>query len=192
MQECVITNHNYEPTTRKGPEMKLVIVKWIVAAASFLLMIAFSQTGHTRPPKRAMNDLQWIMRSSNLDEKTARTYLSYINDSASYHGVDKRLLLGIVLKESTFKRTARGCSSRKPCIGLMQVMVGIHDHRGRFRNLGIHHPKRNIDLGASILRYELEKCAGNARCAVEQYNRSRNKRRYATIVLRYANSIPRV
>ena len=172
--------------------MKLVIVKTIVTIISFLLMVIFSQNGHTRPPKRALTELQWIMQSSNLDEKTARTYLSYIDDSASFHGVDKRLLLGIVLKESTFNRTARGCSSKKPCIGLMQVMAGIHDHRGRFKNLGIHHPKRNIDLGASILRYELEKCGGNARCAVEQYNRSKNKRRYATVVFRYANSIPRV
>jgi len=94
----------------------------------------------------------------------ARPYLGLVGASAKKHGVDARLILGVIKVESNFQPDARSGSGAR---GLMQLMPGTAQ---RYGAQSIDDPAQNIDAGTAYLRYLLGLFHGDIDRAVAAYN----------------------
>lgn len=188
---------NTIPHHRSNLNERIIVIITKLLSSFFVSLIFALFTTSTSAAYAKLNNVkrpttvdEWVQTKSGLTRNKATLYIRYVEDSSRYYKVDPKIILAIILKESTFKPNAVACSRRMPCVGLMQVTSGIHNEKGRFKYLPIHDPRRNIDLGVSVYQHELKLCKGNVRCAIEQYNRSPKKKRYASVVLGYASTIP--
>jgi len=104
-----------------------------------------------------------IRRSGPLYAQ-ARPYLALVAASAKRHGVDARLILGVIKVESDFRPDARSGSGAR---GLMQLMPGTAQ---RYGANSIDDPAENIDAGTAYLRYLLGLFHGDIDRALAAYN----------------------
>jgi soluble lytic murein transglycosylase-like protein len=87
-----------------------------------------------------------------------------ITSAAQQHGVEPKLLRGVIEQESAF----RACAiSAKGAMGLMQLMPATVD---QFKVDNVFDPKQNIDAGATYLRQLLDKYQDDIKLALAAYN----------------------
>jgi hypothetical protein len=91
-------------------------------------------------------------------------YANFIRASAQKHGVDERLIAGVIGAESNFDPKA---ISRKRALGLMQLLPGTAAH---YAVVNIFDPAQNIEAGTHYLKDLLGKYKGNLTLALAAYN----------------------
>ena len=99
-----------------------------------------------------------------------------VKAASSKYGVDPLLLLSIVREESKFRPLARSSSSH----GLAQV--NSHYHLKKFEGKSIYDIAKNVDVGASILKYCIDRKKGNVSKALRCYNGYGDKRYDAKVL----------
>jgi soluble lytic murein transglycosylase-like protein len=93
----------------------------------------------------------------------AEPYLPQVLRSAARHGVDTRLILGVIMVESGFNARARSTSG---ALGLMQLLP---ETGRRFGASALQDPAQNIDAGTRYLRYLLDLFSGDLDRALAGY-----------------------
>jgi soluble lytic murein transglycosylase-like protein len=91
-------------------------------------------------------------------------YGNLIRAAALKHGLDEKLISGVIAVESNFNPRA---VSRKQAQGLMQL---IPQTASRYSVANIFDPAQNIDAGTHYLKDLLEKYRGNLSLALAAYN----------------------
>ncbi|MGB8543423.1 MAG: lytic transglycosylase domain-containing protein [Candidatus Acidiferrales bacterium] len=91
-------------------------------------------------------------------------YGNLIRAAALKHGLDEKLIIGVIAVESNFNPRA---VSRKQAQGLMQL---IPRTAARYSVANIFDPAQNIDAGTHYLKDLLEKYRGNLSLALAAYN----------------------
>jgi soluble lytic murein transglycosylase-like protein len=91
-------------------------------------------------------------------------YGNLIRAAALKHGLDEKLITGVIAVESNFNPRA---VSRKQAQGLMQL---IPQTAARYSVANIFDPAQNIDAGSHYLKDLLEKYRGNLSLALAAYN----------------------
>jgi soluble lytic murein transglycosylase-like protein len=91
-------------------------------------------------------------------------YGNLIRAAALKHGLDEKLITGVIAVESNFNPRA---VSRKQAQGLMQL---IPQTAARYSVANIFDPAQNIDAGTHYLKDLLEKYRGNLSLALAAYN----------------------
>ena len=87
-----------------------------------------------------------------------------ITSAAQQHGVERKLLHGVIEQESGFHACA---ISAKGAMGLMQLMPATVD---QFKVADVFDPKQNIEAGATYLRQLLDKYKDDVKLALAAYN----------------------
>ena len=87
-----------------------------------------------------------------------------IASAAQQHGVEPKLLRGVIEQESGFHACA---VSAKGAMGLMQLMPATVD---QFKVDNVFDPKQNIEAGATYLRQLLDKYKDDLKLALAAYN----------------------
>jgi soluble lytic murein transglycosylase len=117
-------------------------------------------------------------REGEVPEEWRRLYYpidngEHVEAAAEEFGIDRALLLGLVRQESTFNAAAR---SRAGAVGLTQLMPRTARELSRsvlgrrFRRSFLYDPRVNARLGASYLRFLLDRFGGREIFAVAAYN----------------------
>ena len=88
--------------------------------------------------------------------------------SSEKYGVDPRLVLAVMKKESRFNPRAR---SPKKAVGLMQILPATAH---RFHKSNPADIAENVDCGVHYLRWLLEKFSGDVRLTLAGYNAGEN------------------
>jgi len=91
-------------------------------------------------------------------------YANLIHVAALRHGVDERLIAGVIAAESNFDSKA---VSRKRALGLMQLLPTT---AARYAVSDVFDPAQNIDGGTHYLKDLLAKYRGNLSLALAAYN----------------------
>jgi hypothetical protein len=91
-------------------------------------------------------------------------YANLIHLAALRHGVDERLIAGVIAAESNFDSKA---VSRKRALGLMQLLPTTAAH---YAVSDVFDPAQNIDGGTHYLKDLLAKYRGNLSLALAAYN----------------------
>ena len=91
-------------------------------------------------------------------------YATFIRTSAQKHGVDEKLIAGVIQAESNYDAKA---VSRKNALGLMQLLPST---AARYAVTNIFDPAQNIEAGTHYLKDLLEKYRGNVKFALAAYN----------------------
>ena len=91
-------------------------------------------------------------------------YASLIRAAALKHGVDGRLIAGVIAAESNFDAKA---VSRRRALGLMQLLPAT---AARYSVKNVFDPAQNIDGGTHYLKDLLAKYRGNLSLALAAYN----------------------
>jgi hypothetical protein len=91
-------------------------------------------------------------------------YANLIRAAALKHGVDERLIAGVIAAESNFDAKA---VSRKRALGLMQLLPTT---AARYAVKNVFDPAQNIDGGTHYLKDLLAKYHGNLALALAAYN----------------------
>src|ERR1700722_9738356 len=87
-------------------------------------------------------------------------YASFIRASAQKHGVDEKLIAGVIEAESNYDAKA---VSRKNALGLMQLLPSTAAH---YAVTNIFDPAQNIEAGTHYLKDLLGKYRGNVKFAL--------------------------
>src|SRR5215472_10316184 len=91
-------------------------------------------------------------------------YANLIHAAALKHGVDEKLIAGVIAAESNFDAKA---ISRKRALGLMQLLPTT---AARYAVKNVFDPAQNIDGGTHYLKDLLAKYSGNLVLALAAYN----------------------
>jgi soluble lytic murein transglycosylase-like protein len=91
-------------------------------------------------------------------------YANLIHASAQKHGVDEKLIAGVIGAESNFDPKA---VSRKRALGLMQLLPETAAH---YLVMNVFDPAQNIEGGTHYLKDLLARYSGNVRFALAAYN----------------------
>jgi hypothetical protein len=91
-------------------------------------------------------------------------YANLIHLSAIRHGVDEKLIAGVIAAESNFDPKA---VSRKRALGLMQLLPAT---AVRYAVVDVFDPAQNIEGGTHYLKDLLTKYGGNLSLALAAYN----------------------
>ena len=91
-------------------------------------------------------------------------YANLIHVAALRHGVDEKLIAGVIAAESNFDAKA---VSRKRALGLMQLLPTTAAH---YAVADVFDPAENIDGGTHYLKDLLAKYRGNLSLALAAYN----------------------
>jgi soluble lytic murein transglycosylase-like protein len=91
-------------------------------------------------------------------------YANLIRAAAQKHGVNERLIAGVIGAESNFDPKA---VSRKRALGLMQLLP---ETAARYSVGNVFDPAQNIDAGTHYLKDLLARYSGNLRFALAAYN----------------------
>jgi soluble lytic murein transglycosylase-like protein len=91
-------------------------------------------------------------------------YANLIHTAAQKHGVDEKLIAGVIGAESNFDPKA---VSRKRALGLMQLLP---ETAARYSVGNVFDPAQNIDAGTHYLKDLLARYSGNLRFALAAYN----------------------
>jgi hypothetical protein len=110
----------------------------------------------------------------NLTDKlTTQEQLQFaqeVADKAKLMGVDPRLAVALAFRESKFDPAAIGADGE---IGLMQVLPSTAKGMG-FSAEDLRDPSKNIEIGLTYLKQNLEKFEGNSAMAAAAYNAGPN------------------
>ena len=93
-----------------------------------------------------------------------------VADKAKLMGVDPRLAVALAFRESKFDPSAIGADGE---IGLMQVLPSTAKGMG-FSAEDLRDPSKNIEIGLTYLKQNLEKFEGNSAMAAAAYNAGPN------------------
>ncbi|MDR3720291.1 MAG: lytic transglycosylase domain-containing protein [Candidatus Acidoferrales bacterium] len=91
-------------------------------------------------------------------------YANLIRASAQKHGVDEKLIAGVIGAESNFDPKA---VSRKRALGLMQLLP---ETAARYAVANVFEPAQNIEAGTRYLKDLLARYKGNLTLALAAYN----------------------
>jgi soluble lytic murein transglycosylase-like protein len=91
-------------------------------------------------------------------------YANLIHVAAQKHGVDEKLIAGVIAAESNFDPKA---VSRKRALGLMQLLPKT---AAQYAVTNVFDPGQNIDAGTHYLKDLLARYRGNLRLALAAYN----------------------
>jgi len=91
-------------------------------------------------------------------------YAKLIHVAAQKHGVDEKLIAGVIAAESNFDPKA---VSRKRALGLMQLLPAT---AAQYAVQNVFDPGQNIDGGTHYLKDLLARYRGNLRLALAAYN----------------------
>jgi soluble lytic murein transglycosylase-like protein len=91
-------------------------------------------------------------------------YANLIRAAALKHGVDEKLIAGVIAAESNFDAKA---VSRKRALGLMQLLPTT---AARYSVTNVFDPAQNIDGGTHYLKDLLAKYRGDLKLALAAYN----------------------
>jgi soluble lytic murein transglycosylase-like protein len=91
-------------------------------------------------------------------------YANLIRAAAQKHGVNEKLIAGVIGAESNFDPKA---VSRKRALGLMQLLP---ETAARYSVGNVFDPAQNIDAGTHYLKDLLARYSGNLRFALAAYN----------------------
>jgi soluble lytic murein transglycosylase-like protein len=91
-------------------------------------------------------------------------YASLIRAAAQKHGVNEKLIAGVIGAESNFDPKA---VSRRRALGLMQLLP---ETAARYSVGNVFDPAQNIDAGTHYLKDLLARYSGNLRFALAAYN----------------------
>ena len=105
--------------------------------------------------------------------------LKMVHAEASRADLPPELVLAVIDVESRFDRWAISSAGAQ---GLMQVMPFWLAEIGRAED-NLHHPRTNLRMGCTILRYYLDREGGDLTRALARYNGSLGTTRYARRVL---------
>lgn len=107
-------------------------------------------------------------------------FLKLVHKESARANIPPELTLAVIQVESSFKQFAvSGAGAR----GYMQIMpFWLKEIAGPGENL--FHPKTNIRMGCTILRYYLDKEHGQLRGALARYNGSYGRPDYPDLVIR--------
>lgn len=132
----------------------------------------------------------WVSQHAKIPKSQAERYVDIIDDVADHYGVDSRVVTALIMTESTFDYRAHGCGSHDPCYGLMQVKYRLHARETRYKNLPLTSPLRNVDTGTRLLKSHLKDNGGDYFKALQDYNASPKKKRYARKIISLSRKIP--
>ncbi|HXQ25614.1 MAG TPA: lytic transglycosylase domain-containing protein [Candidatus Acidoferrales bacterium] len=91
-------------------------------------------------------------------------YANLIHVAAQKHGVDEKLIAGVIAAESNFDPKA---VSHKRALGLMQLLPKT---AAQYAVTNVFNPAQNIDAGTHYLKDLLARYRGNLRLALAAYN----------------------
>ena len=103
--------------------------------------------------------------SRSFVDKITRNYDPIINDVAARHGVDPRLVKGVIRQESSGNPNAVSSADAR---GLMGVMPATAKGMG-FNPDELHDPQIGIEAGTKYLAQLLDRNKGDVRAALTQY-----------------------
>lgn len=149
------------------------LVRWILIAAFTLV------SQHA-----AAKSARWIEDNFNVEPTQAQKFSALIDMEAQNHNIRPEYIYAIIAKESRYRPRAVG---DKRFYGLGQIHYRVHSKR--FFGKSPFDPAANINVTASIFQEEFRACRQNYRCALEQYNRSASKKKYAEKILRIVRSM---
>ncbi|WP_233144574.1 transglycosylase SLT domain-containing protein [Methyloprofundus sedimenti] len=107
-----------------------------------------------------------------------KKYTPLIEEAATKHGIDPKLVHAVIYAESAYNSTA---VSSAGAVGLMQLMPGTAQQYGA---LNRKDPKQNIFAGTQYLKYLLDLFNDDLRLSIAAYNAGENA------VKKYNNKIP--
>ena len=137
----------------------LAIVIGLIAVASYVVMIVYTQNVHLQQQTLMMSQnprsdsvliqttADIISREGNIPKQTATSYAMWIYEAGAVYAVDPILILSVMQVESKFDYKA--ISPTGP-IGLLQVAWSWHKEKTTKAEL--FDPKTNIIVGTQILR----------------------------------------
>lgn len=99
-----------------------------------------------------------------VPQEISGPYAELIRRAAEKHGVDGKLIQGVIAAESNFNRRA---ISTKDAFGLMQL---IPETAVRYKVMNMFDPAQNIDAGTRYLKALLDQYNGNLSLALAAYN----------------------
>lgn len=143
------------------------LVRWILIAAFMLTCQGVSA-----------KSARWIEDNFNIDHAQAQKLGALIDMEAQNHNIRPEYIYAIIAKESAYRPRAL---SGNQFYGLGQIHYRVHTKR--FFGKSPFDPAANINVTATLFQEELRACRRNYRCALEQYNRSPSKKKYAEKVL---------
>ena len=101
------------------------------------------------------------------DDRRREALEPLVREIAKAHGVDPRLVLGLIDVESRFMTSA---ISPKGARGLMQLMPATARQYGMRDVAELHDPRRNVDIGVRHLRDLLQAHGNNWTLTLAAYN----------------------
>ena len=154
----------------------------------FAVLVIFSSTlcwaeQPTAEQKFVQHATRYITtQSPKLDKDRGYWLAEQIYASAKLFSIDPHMLLALIKVESCFDSAAASPHGAK---GLMQIVPRYHRHRiaeaGSIFHAGIFDTRVNLYVGASFLSDLLDENTVNQ--ALQRYNGSAQKRKYARTVL---------
>jgi soluble lytic murein transglycosylase-like protein len=177
LQKAINLNHYFavQPLT-KNTKVK-INMKWLLPA----LLFFWAQLCIANP--------QWIEQRAKVTQTKAVRYSVMIETAAEKYRLDERYLYALILKESTYREKVTTGVYPSINVGLMQIQPRYHKPVGQFKNQSLLNPEANIDTGSRLLAEHLNTCKGNYRCALEKYNSSKKKKKYAQRIIDIVNKM---
>ena len=142
-------------------------VRWILIAAFMLV------SQHA-----AAKTARWIEDNFSVERAQAQKFSALIDMEAENRNIRPEYIYAIIAKESRYQPRALAGNQ---FYGLGQIHYRVHAKR--FSGKSPFDPAANINVTATLFQEELRACRRNYRCALEQYNRSPSRKKYAEKVL---------
>jgi soluble lytic murein transglycosylase-like protein len=162
---------NYAPNNSKARILTLL--------ASMIGILAFALTQQTQTAStldgdgsaRAASRVSGVGQTDSAEAQVTSgnpAIDGVVMVSSEHYGVDPRLVLAVMRKESRFNPRAR---SRRNAVGLMQIVPATAQ---RFHKSNVRNIIQNVDCGVHYLRWLLERFSGDVRLALAGYNAGEN------------------
>jgi soluble lytic murein transglycosylase-like protein len=97
--------------------------------------------------------------------------MALVGDSiAKQHNVPQAMFHALILVESNYKEDAVNKSAKIRSYGLTQLTLATAKRFCGLTKKNIMDPLRNMECGARVLRYQIERYKGNLKKALSAYN----------------------
>ena len=106
-----------------------------------------------------------LIKGFGTDRLIAEEFSGWIYEAAKRHRIEPELIASLISVESSFRKVV---VSHRGAVGPAQVKPKHwQDFCG---NNDLYDPEQNVYCGAMILSYLIDRCRGNANCALSAYN----------------------